>query len=105
MGSRTCNPRGLLYDDRDNRSIAWNEEVALGVSGAVIMNDDWRLRARFVQEEVHDFEHFLRTLLSRARFFMILLPIDEVLDVGYARTQDECFYASRVATTLSEFSF
>ena len=105
MGSRSGNLRGLLYDDRDNRHIAWNEEIAPGVSGAVIMNEDWRLRARFVQGEVHDFEHFLRTLLSRARFFMMSLPIDEVLDVGYARSRDECFYASRIATNLSDFPF
>ena len=104
MGSRGS-LRGLLYDDRDDRYITWNEEVAPGIYGAVILHEDWRLRARYIQEEVHDFEHFLRTLLSRARFFMMDFPIAEVLDVGYARSRDECFYASRVATNLSDYPF
>lgn len=87
----------LLYDPRNRVSFPSWEEVVPGVSYAVIQTRDWRIRGRYIEEEVSSAEDFIKGLESRCSFFLAQFPVPDTLDVHHARSLNEKRYAERLA--------
>ena len=95
MSSITPHP-ALMYNER-NPWFHHDEVVVTDVPFFIIDTRDWRVRSRYVAQEVSNDADFVKGLESRCSFFLPRYRVPDVLDVHYARCRSEQRYAERVA--------